>query len=240
MNPRMWEHPATQRNLAILEGATASRVVGPNDGAMAERRERAGPHGGAARDRRRRRGAARRRGAPLRAAREAARPRPARRQACPRHLRADARADRSGALHRQPLVGQAGPCHRAGGGGGRRQGHAGVRARSPSPTRPASRSSQSRPPRDMLEAVEAALPADIAIFAAAVADWRVAAPARREDQEERRRCAGPGADRESRHPGHASRTAPPAGPRLVVGFAAETENVDRERAQPSSPGRAAT
>ena len=34
MNVRMWLHPATQRNLAILR-ADGVRVVGPNDGEMA-------------------------------------------------------------------------------------------------------------------------------------------------------------------------------------------------------------
>ena len=47
--------------------------------------------------------------------------------------------------------------------------------------------------RDMLQAVERALPADVAIFAAAVADWRVAKAGGAEDQEEsgtrrRRNC----------------------------------------------------
>ncbi|SFG70344.1 bifunctional phosphopantothenoylcysteine decarboxylase/phosphopantothenate--cysteine ligase CoaBC [Methylobacterium gossipiicola] len=35
MNVRMWQHPATRRNLATLKG-DGVRVVGPNDGAMAE------------------------------------------------------------------------------------------------------------------------------------------------------------------------------------------------------------
>ncbi|GJE16308.1 phosphopantothenoylcysteine decarboxylase domain-containing protein [Methylobacterium marchantiae] len=35
MNVRMWQHPATRRNLATLK-ADGVRVVGPNDGAMAE------------------------------------------------------------------------------------------------------------------------------------------------------------------------------------------------------------
>jgi len=35
MNVRMWQHPATRRNLATLEG-DGVHVVGPNDGAMAE------------------------------------------------------------------------------------------------------------------------------------------------------------------------------------------------------------
>src|ERR1700756_4367413 len=39
MNPRMWEHPATRRNLAHLTGDGVV-VVGPNEGDMAERGER--------------------------------------------------------------------------------------------------------------------------------------------------------------------------------------------------------
>src|ERR687884_450877 len=35
MNVRMWLHPATQRNLAMLKGDGVA-VVGPNEGAMAE------------------------------------------------------------------------------------------------------------------------------------------------------------------------------------------------------------
>ena len=78
----------------------------------------------------------------------------------------------------------------------------------------------------MLEAVRAALPADIAIFAAAVADWRVASA---------------GARRRSRRAARARRSlelvenpdilktvaADRTGkrPPLVIGFAAETENV---------------
>ena len=41
MNPRMWLHPATQRNVALLK-ADGIRFVGPNTGEMAERDE-AGP-----------------------------------------------------------------------------------------------------------------------------------------------------------------------------------------------------
>src|ERR1043166_6880316 len=39
MNPRMWERPATRRNLAQLT-ADGVAVVGPNEGEMAERGER--------------------------------------------------------------------------------------------------------------------------------------------------------------------------------------------------------
>jgi phosphopantothenoylcysteine decarboxylase/phosphopantothenate--cysteine ligase len=78
--------------------------------------------------------------------------------------------------------------------------------------------------REMLAACEAALPADIAIFAAAVADWRVAREAGQKLKKQ------PGADAPTLSMAlnpdilatlsrHAQR------PRLVVGFAAETEHV---------------
>src|SRR5690606_25021749 len=38
MNPHMWSHPATQRNLAQLD-ADGVHFVGPNEGEMAERNE---------------------------------------------------------------------------------------------------------------------------------------------------------------------------------------------------------
>jgi phosphopantothenoylcysteine decarboxylase/phosphopantothenate--cysteine ligase len=78
--------------------------------------------------------------------------------------------------------------------------------------------------REMLAACEGALPADIAVMAAAVADWRVAREASQKLKKE------PGAEAPSLamalNPDilatiarHASR------PRLVIGFAAETERV---------------
>ncbi len=53
---------------------------------------------------------------------------------------------------------------------------------------------------EMLKTVEAELPADIAIFTAAVADWRVARRRGSEDQEGSGRPARSQARRESRHP----------------------------------------
>ena len=101
MNPAMWANKATQRNLAQL-AADGVALVGPNEGEMAEAGERgARPHGRAAGDRRRGREAA------ARATRAAAEG-----QTRAGHLRPDARADRSGALYRQPLLRQAGPRHR--------------------------------------------------------------------------------------------------------------------------------
>jgi phosphopantothenoylcysteine decarboxylase/phosphopantothenate--cysteine ligase len=78
--------------------------------------------------------------------------------------------------------------------------------------------------RDMLAAVEQALPSDIAIFAAAVADWRVA----HEGKHKIKKGAG-GTPQLAliENPDILSRTATrKAGrPPLVIGFAAETENV---------------
>ena len=78
--------------------------------------------------------------------------------------------------------------------------------------------------RDMLKAVEAALPADIAIFAAAVADWRVA-----EAGEQKIKKTGTGAPKMSlvENPDILSTVAhlKSKRPKLVIGFAAETEKV---------------
>ena len=79
--------------------------------------------------------------------------------------------------------------------------------------------------RDMLKAVENALPADVAIFAAAVADWRVA------NAGEQKIKKKPGASTPelalTENPDILSTIAhrKTARPPLVIGFAAETENV---------------
>jgi phosphopantothenoylcysteine decarboxylase/phosphopantothenate--cysteine ligase len=78
---------------------------------------------------------------------------------------------------------------------------------------------------EMLAAAEAALPADIAIFAAAVADWRAVGTA----GEKIKKQPGVGAPAlELVENPDILRTVARAGsrrPRLVIGFAAETENV---------------
>jgi phosphopantothenoylcysteine decarboxylase / phosphopantothenate---cysteine ligase len=85
--------------------------------------------------------------------------------------------------------------------------------------------------RDMLHRVEAALPADIAIFAAAVADWRVA---REGEQKLKKTAAGMPPLQLVENPDilatisklHDKR------PPLVIGFAAETENlIDNAKAK---------
>jgi phosphopantothenoylcysteine decarboxylase/phosphopantothenate--cysteine ligase len=77
----------------------------------------------------------------------------------------------------------------------------------------------------MLAAVRAALPADIAIFAAAVADWRVAA---RATEKIKKGAKGPPILELVENPDILRTIAaerPGRRPPLVIGFAAETENV---------------
>ncbi len=77
---------------------------------------------------------------------------------------------------------------------------------------------------DMLAAVAAALPADIAVFAAAVGDWRVFAPA---VQKIKKTGAAPLLELAENADILATIAAPGAlRPALVVGFAAETENLE--------------
>ena len=78
--------------------------------------------------------------------------------------------------------------------------------------------------REMKAAVEAALPADIAIFAAAVADWRVAGAA---DEKIKKTKSGPPTFSMVENPDILAGIAGAASgrPPLVVGFAAETEKV---------------
>ncbi|WP_439572694.1 bifunctional phosphopantothenoylcysteine decarboxylase/phosphopantothenate--cysteine ligase CoaBC [Phreatobacter sp.] len=90
--------------------------------------------------------------------------------------------------------------------------------------------------RDMLAAVDAALPASIAIFAAAVADWRVADIA---GGKLKKGPDGPPALSFVENPDILATVARHGTkrPRLVVGFAAETENVvDNARAKLARKG----
>jgi phosphopantothenoylcysteine decarboxylase/phosphopantothenate--cysteine ligase len=79
--------------------------------------------------------------------------------------------------------------------------------------------------RDMLHAVERALPVDVAIFAAAVADWRVA----NAGEQKIKKKAGQATPELSlvENPDILSTIAhrKKERPKLVIGFAAETENV---------------
>lgn len=77
--------------------------------------------------------------------------------------------------------------------------------------------------RDMMEAVQAALPADVFVSAAAVADWRVEAAG----QKLKKGPKGPPALSLNENPDilRTIATKSPKRPRLVVGFAAETQDV---------------
>ena len=79
--------------------------------------------------------------------------------------------------------------------------------------------------RQMLDACRAALPAEIAVFAAAVADWRVAGESA--GKIKKTPGAPPPALRLTVNPDILATiaTAGPARPRLVVGFAAETDDL---------------
>jgi phosphopantothenoylcysteine decarboxylase / phosphopantothenate---cysteine ligase len=160
MNPKMWEHPATRRNRETL-ARDGIAFVGPNRGEMAESGE-AGEG---------------RMAEPLEivAAVEtlldgAPKPLVGKKivvTSGPTHEPID-----PGALHRQPLVGQAGPCHRRGTGKARRRCPARLRAGDDSRSNRREDHDRVETARQMMAAVEAELPADAGVFVAAVADWR--------------------------------------------------------------------
>jgi len=212
MNPGMWSNKATQRNLAQLI-ADGVAVIGPNEGEMAESGERG-----------------------------------LGRMAEPLEIVAAA-AKLSGG-RAQPLKGKrvlitSGPTHepidpvryianRSSG----KQGHAIAAAAAEAGALVILVSGPvnlSDPPgvttvhvetaREMLDAVERALPADVAIFAAAVADWRVASAGAQKIKKESGRATPSFALAEN--PDILSTVAHRANdrPSLVIGFAAETENV---------------
>ncbi|MCP1336447.1 bifunctional phosphopantothenoylcysteine decarboxylase/phosphopantothenate--cysteine ligase CoaBC [Futiania mangrovi] len=210
MNVRMWEHPATQRNLATL-AADGVRVVGPNDGDMA-----CGEFG------------------------------PGRMAEVPEILAAveDMLRQRSGPLSGRHVLVTAGPTHepidpvrylanRSSG----RQGYAiaaalaalGARVTLVSgptalPSPPGLATVRVETARQMMTAVEQALPADAAVCCAAVADWRPETVAENKTKKDGK---GPQPLKLVENPDIlASLSA--AGdlrPALVVGFAAETETV---------------
>lgn len=224
MNVRMWLHPATQRNLATLRGDGVA-VVGPNEGGMA-----CGEFG------------------------------PGRMSEVPEIIAAIEQLMADPAVSR-PLAGQhvvvtSGPTreaidpvryisnHSSG-----KQGHAIARAAAEAgatvtlvtgpvalPDPVGVKTVHVESALDMMAAVEAALPASIAIFAAAVADWRVADIA---GGKIKKGPDGPPALSFVENPDILATIAKRATdrPRLVVGFAAETENVvDNARAKLARKG----
>ncbi|MBL3585386.1 bifunctional phosphopantothenoylcysteine decarboxylase/phosphopantothenate--cysteine ligase CoaBC [Rhodovulum sulfidophilum] len=210
MNLRMWTHPATRRNLATLQ-SDGIRVVGPTEGDMA-----CGEYG------------------------------PGRMAEVPEILAAIEAALGAGPLAGRRIVVTSGPTHepidpvryianRSSGAQGTALARALVAlgAKVVFVTGPAS----VPPPagvdlvrvetaREMLAAVEAALPADAAVFAAAVADWHVANAA---DRKMKKDGSGRAPELDfAENPDILARIAGRAEgrPRLVVGFAAETHDVE--------------
>jgi phosphopantothenoylcysteine decarboxylase/phosphopantothenate--cysteine ligase len=208
MNVRMWQHPATQRNIAVLkdDGIT---FVGPNAGDMA-----CGEHG------------------------------PGRMAEVPEILSAIEAALGDGPLRGRRVLVTSGPTHepidpvryianRSSGA----QGTAIARALAalgaqvifvtgPATVPPPDKVTVIRveTAQEMLEAVESALPVDAAICAAAVADWRVASAS---DRKIKKTKGGLPVLEFAENPDIlATLSQRPTGrPRLVVGFAAETDDV---------------
>lgn len=211
MNPAMWSHRATRRNVAVL-AADGVRFIGPNAGEMAESGE-AGVG----------------------------------RMAEP--LEIVAAVDNALYPDGRPLAGRhvvvtSGPTHepidpvrylanRSSG----RQGHAIAAAAARAGARVTLVSGPVGLPdpagvvvihvetaREMLDAVIAALPADVAVMAAAVADWRAAVAA---GGKIKKGAGGPPSLELAENPDILATVArhPSLRPRLVVGFAAETDDL---------------
>jgi phosphopantothenoylcysteine decarboxylase/phosphopantothenate--cysteine ligase len=218
MNPAMWGNTATRRNLSALI-ADGAATVGPNAGEMAEKNE-AGVG---------------RMAEPLEIVAAA--------EALLTGARAAA-APQTGALSGVRVLVTSGPTHepidpvryianRSSG----KQGHAIAAAAAAAGAEVVLVSGPvnvADPPgvdvvrvetaRDMLSAVEARLPADVAIFVAAVADWRV-----EHAGAQKLKKSGRGAPQLSltENPDILATVAKSKAkrPRLVIGFAAETENI---------------
>ena len=210
MNVRMWEHPATQRNLATLQG-DGVLVVGPDKGAMA-----CGEFG------------------------------PGRMAEVPQIVAAVDAALSDGPLKGRHVLVTSGPTHepidpvryianRSSGAQGtalaaalRDLGASVTFVTGPARVAPPAgvKVVKVETACEMLEAVEAALPADAAVFAAAVADWRVANATDRKMK--KTEGAGSPALEFAENPDILKTVSQMSGgrPGLVVGFAAETNDVE--------------
>jgi len=213
MNPHMWEHRATRRNLARLVDDGVA-LVGPNAGEMAE----AGEAGLG------------RMAEPLEIAAAA--------------LSLIGHAGGEGALKGKRVIVTSGPTHepidpvryianRSSG----KQGHAIAAAAAAAgadvtlvsgpvnlPDPPGVTVVKVTSAQDMLAAVTKALPADVAVFAAAVADWR---PAKPHANKIKKGAGGSPKLALTENPDILATVAHDARkrPRLVIGFAAETEHI---------------
>ncbi|SFB18399.1 phosphopantothenoylcysteine decarboxylase / phosphopantothenate--cysteine ligase [Poseidonocella pacifica] len=207
MNVRMWDHPATQRNLGVLRG-DGVRMVGPNEGSMA-----CGEYG------------------------------PGRMAEPMEIVDAIQRAFEQGSLTGRRIIVTSGPTHepidpvryianRSSGAQGTAiaRALAALGAEVVFVTGPA----DVPPPvgvevmrvetaREMLAAVESALPADAGVFAAAVADWRVKEASMSKIKKEKGTL--PSLSFEENPDILATVCRSEQRPRLVVGFAAETDDV---------------
>jgi phosphopantothenoylcysteine decarboxylase/phosphopantothenate--cysteine ligase len=210
MNVRMWEHPATRRNLAMLQG-DGVLVVGPDEGAMA-----CGEFG------------------------------PGRMAEVPQIVAAVGAALSDGPLKGRHVLVTSGPTHepidpvryianRSSGAQGtalaaalRDLGASVTFVTGPARVAPPAgvKVVKVETAREMLEAVEAALPADAAVFAAAVADWRVANATDRKMK--KTEGAGTPALEFAENPDILKTVSQMSDgrPGLVVGFAAETNDVE--------------
>ncbi len=209
MNHRMWAHPATRANMATLEGRGVF-CIGPNDGPLAE--DESGPG----------------------------------RMAEPLEILAAAEhaLGAPGPLTGRRALVTSGPTHEAidpvryiGNRSSGKQGHAiaGALARLGAETVLVTGPTAEADPagvevvritsaREMLAACEAALPADIAVCAAAVADWR---PKDEAGQKLKKNGEDAPAVALTENPDILATLAQAGNrrPRLVIGFAAETEAV---------------
>ncbi len=221
MNTRMWRHPATERNRARLEADGVS-FVGPNDGPLAE-----GESG------------------------------PGRMAEVPEIVAAivDVLGARAGPLAGLRVLVTSGPTYEPidpvrflGNRSSGKQGHAIAAACAEAGADVLLVSGPTQQPapagvetvrvetaEEMLAACERGLPVDIAICAAAVSDWRAAAP---QDQKIKKPRRGEGQDRGAptldlaENPDILATLSArgPKRPRLVIGFAAETEDVEANAA----------
>jgi phosphopantothenoylcysteine decarboxylase/phosphopantothenate--cysteine ligase len=212
MNPHMWANKATQRNLAQL-AADGFEIVGPNEGEMAEANERG-----------------------------------LGRMAEPLEIAAAAErllAPRTRALEGKRVLVTSGPTHepidpvryianRSSG----KQGNAialvamqaGARVTLITgpvnlPDPPGVSVIKVETAREMLKAVERTLPVDVAIFAAAVADWRVAQAGTQKIKKKAGRTAPELSLVENPDILATIAKRKSQRPKLVIGFAAETENL---------------
>ncbi|WP_430450237.1 bifunctional phosphopantothenoylcysteine decarboxylase/phosphopantothenate--cysteine ligase CoaBC [Rhodophyticola sp.] len=208
MNVRMWEHPATQRNLAVLRG-DGVHVVGPDEGNMA-----CGEYG------------------------------PGRMAEVPDIVAAIGAALGDGPLKGRHAIVTSGPTHepidpvryianRSSGAQGaaiaaalRDLGARVTFVTGPATVPPPEGVAVTRveTAREMAEAVAAAHPADVAVFAAAVADWRVENAAA---EKMKKGAGGLPVLAFAENPDILADVAKMGAgrPALVVGFAAETEDV---------------